>query len=491
MAKQLPKQVENALVWVKGNTLVVVFCAVAVAVPVGAFLAQGAFGSSVQKRAQERADLYSKVAAAQKESFTLPIPGGETVELEGRPSPELLSNYEMAMRRLEGDASEIAAAARDFNRGTASRPKHAPLVERKVFPAYNPGTTAADRVRFDMVDAVVTSYESLLKDVRAGSPPAPATVAEAIVAQEQRSLQSEFSVGSRSKLTAEQAKQLDSNLGKFRVAQYADAAKAFAMYSDLSAFEIPTKAMVQRLRVKAKDERAAHDKLLWELQWKYWISADVMRGFARANEDSASVLSAPLKRVLSVRVLPPETAGSAEQASGEASAMTAGEGSAEGAAAEDPSEGAIPDAPAEAAAPAAVEAPLGPPAIDIAQAVNREFAKRYTGRVTNGVYDVRLVEAVFVAETSRLPVIFDALARQNFMTVVNVRLAPADPFAAARDGFLYGQEPVSTVTAVIETIWLREWTAEHMPAAVRTALGIAEKAPEAAAEPAAGEAQGM
>ncbi|MFM1889377.1 MAG: hypothetical protein RLZZ565_134, partial [Planctomycetota bacterium] len=32
MAKQLPKQVETALLWVKGNTLIVTFCAVAVVV---------------------------------------------------------------------------------------------------------------------------------------------------------------------------------------------------------------------------------------------------------------------------------------------------------------------------------------------------------------------------------------------------------------------------------------------------------------------------
>jgi hypothetical protein len=95
-------------------------------------------------------------------------------------------------------------------------------------------------------------------------------------------------------------------------------------------------------------------------------------------------------------------------------------------------------------------------------------------------YDVRLSEVVFVAETSKLPKIFDALASQNFMTVADVRISPADPFEAAREGYLYGPEPVSVVTATIESVWLREWTAQYMPAAVRTALGI-QSAPPAGA----------
>ena len=44
--------------------------------------------------------------------------------------------------------------------------------------------------------------------------------------------------------------------------------------------------------------------------------------------------------------------------------------------------------------------------------------------------------------------------------------------AAAANGFIYGIEPVSTVNLRIETIWLREWTADAMPGDLREALGI-------------------
>jgi hypothetical protein len=53
-----------------------------------------------------------------------------------------------------------------------------------------------------------------------------------------------------------------------------------------------------------------------------------------------------------------------------------------------------------------------------------------------------------------------------------VRLAPADPFAAARAGYLFGGRPVSQVTVTVESLWFRDWTARHMPSSVRTALGV-------------------
>jgi hypothetical protein len=58
---------------------------------------------------------------------------------------------------------------------------------------------------------------------------------------------------------------------------------------------------------------------------------------------------------------------------------------------------------------------------------------------------------------------------------------------------LYGPAPVSTVTATVETIWFRDWTAKHMPESVRTALGIGSAAPAPAGDGSvpADAAQGM
>ena len=118
---------------------------------------------------------------------------------------------------------------------------------------------------------------------------------------------------------------------------------------------------------------------------------------------------------------------------------------------------------------------LGAPDINPTVDAGRDYAKRHTGRVSNGVYDVRTVEVVLVAETAKLPKVFDAIAAQNFMTIVDARLEPADPFAAVRMGYIYGAEPVSQITLTLESIWLRDVTAVMMPAATRSLLGIASK----------------
>jgi hypothetical protein len=250
-----------------------------------------------------------------------------------------------------------------------------------------------------------------------------------------------------------------------------------SMYAALSALTVPSEddPAIADLFKDMKDADA-QDRMLFDLQWQYWIAADVLRAFEAANGGTEnSVLKNPVKRLVSLRVLPMEAV-SAAPAAGEASTMGGAEVPAEGAATGTEGEAAPTDG-GSAPAPAAT---LGPPAIDNTVEAARDFAKRFTGRVSNGVYDVRLAEVTFVAETSKLPLVFAKLADENFMTITNVRIAPADAFAAARSGFVYGIEPVSEVTATIETVWFREWTAEFMPAVLRTALGIQSKSPESA-----------
>jgi hypothetical protein len=40
---------------------------------------------------------------------------------------------------------------------------------------------------------------------------------------------------------------------------------------------------------------------------------------------------------------------------------------------------------------------------------------------------------------------------------------PADAFAAADEGYIYGPTAVSEVDMVVETVWLRSWIARLMP----------------------------
>ena len=47
-----------------------------------------------------------------------------------------------------------------------------------------------------------------------------------------------------------------------------------------------------------------------------------------------------------------------------------------------------------------------------------------------------------------------------------------DPFVHVAQGYFYGSSTLSQVSLKLETIWLREWTKDFMPEALKTALGI-------------------
>jgi hypothetical protein len=104
--------------------------------------------------------------------------------------------------------------------------------------------------------------------------------------------------------------------------------------------------------------------------------------------------------------------------------------------------------------------------------VGFDYAASITGRKTNPLYDVVYVDVDMVVETARLPQVLDELSRYNFFTVVAINVTPADSFEAARSGFIYGQAPVSNVSMTLETIWLRDWTAQFMPDDLKRTLGV-------------------
>jgi hypothetical protein len=487
MAKQLPKQVQVSVDWMKANTLIVVFAAIVVVVPVGAYFAADAFGSNVRSAADAKARSYSAVSSALNATVDIPIPGGESVRLEGLPNERTVAEFTKILEGATDASVEVYNVALARNQGS---PAHGPIVDASVFPNYGRSFGDADRSRVQFARALLKKYEQLLKDVNAGTPPAGEAAVEKVAGVERRIL-SEQGVDTLEKIADKQKRaEAEETLRKARLGVYGEKAKQISIYASMSAFGVPGEddpAIATPL--KDLKETDAQDRLLYDLQWQYWIASDVLHAFKAANgSGNNSVLRNPVKRLVSLRVLPMEVA-SSSASSGEAMSMGGGDPAADASAVPADGSGASADGSAGASTDAMAATPAGGvPAIDETVEVNREYAKRLTGRVSNAVYDVRLAEVVFVAETSKLPLIFAKMSDQNFMTITNLKIAPADPFAATRLGYLYGAEPVCEVTATIETVWFRSWTAKHMPKVLLTALGIQFKAPEAAA-PADGSAE--
>jgi len=290
-----------------------------------------------------------------------------------------------------------------------NRKDRSPLVP-VLFPA--PPLHERETLPFTMHDRIVEAYEGVLQEIQAGSPPAPDEVRDNLESAKER-LINQVLVG----VTADEGDQawLAEKLADARLSQYADTAASLGIYASLEVLGVPGEA-----DVPARAEgRGLMD--LFEWQWHYWIVQDILLALHDANGDS-SILNAPAKHVLAITV-DRATASAAEAAN---------------------------------------------PSTEVAL----NFASSLTGRYTNPLYDVRNVTLELVVDTAKMPQVFDALAQQNFITILGADIQPVDPFEALEQGYFYGAEPTSRVTLTLETIWFRQWTAQFMPDELKTALGI-------------------
>jgi hypothetical protein len=475
MAKQLPKQVQSAVAWIKGNTLVVAFCAIIIAVPVVSYFAADWFGQGIRSEAEKKAKAYASVTSALNTKVDLPIPGGDPVPLDGLPTQQTVAEFGELLKGAERNADAVYATAQSHNTngGTdvAGKSRHPTIVPDAVFPNYPKNFGDASKVRANFVKALNAKYQELLKQVNAGSPPDGSVLRTSIQTEQDRFLLDRGGIPIE-KLTSDDRKALENRLAQARLIGCNEVAKGISFYADLNAFSVPSEEDPAILGLfKDMKDVASQDRLLFDLQWQYWIASDVVNAFAAANGKGGAVTTDPVKRLVRLSILPMQ-AMAAGSASTETNAVMA--------------EDSIPteevpledgSAPVTSQPGVAIDAPLGKPVVDTSIDAPRDFSKSLTGRVSNPVYDVRLAEVTFIAETGKLPQVFDKLARENFMTITNVRLTPADVFDAARMGYLYGVQPVSEVTATLETVWFRDWTSVLMPAAVRTALGIQSATP--------------
>ncbi|MEM9882824.1 MAG: hypothetical protein AAF800_07900 [Planctomycetota bacterium] len=203
---------------------------------------------------------------------------------------------------------------------------------------------------------------------------------------------------------------------------------------------------------------------LWEAQLELWVLQDLIAAIALANDVPdqrehrnvngqpvpSSVLNAPVKRLIRAEVLP-----------GYVGLHNAGGVNALG------------------GGPRVGDASYGPPAGGMTDRAREEplsenFVFSPTGRSSNSLYDVRHARLLLHADYQRLPELFNALGSVNLMTVLNARVTALDEYELLGQRYMYGQGDVVELELIIETLWLREWTAPLMPEAVKVDVGLAE-----------------
>lgn len=418
------------LAWIKSNLASVIFIVVMVVALVSLPILAGRLNRSIQDQMKDRVGQHRDLVKLEKTDVKIgnPVSGHQISETA-------LVNKRLLDRLLEVTEAETADATRVQEAAELHNRKGRGVLLDRLFPEPPPAEREVLPEAFH--HRLDSAYEQLLERVGAGSPPSLEVMRDEILRREDNFRNQTLQKDVGDPLDEEEQRQLQEALTEQRMSLYAEQAERIGLYATIEALNVP------------RWEQARQPSLseLYDWQWQYWVVEDLLEALAEANRGSAtarySVQQAPAKRVLDVVVYESDP----------------GEGGGGGPGASRGDRGRGSDGPTGIKPNPAAE-------------VTRDYGVSFTGRVTNPLYDVRLAEMTLVIETARLPAVMNALARRNFITVLDVDVVPADHYAAARDGYFYGSEPVSEVTLTLETIWLRSWTTPYMPGELKQALHI-------------------
>lgn len=430
------------LAWIRANVYTVIFVGIMIVAPVALVLFAAGENADVQQEVKRRAGRLSdlKKIESTQVSLTNPVQGNRPVSESILVNPRFLDRYREVVGRISEDAERVHAEALAFNRD-----EHGRLLP-ELLP--EPPMHRIETLPGEMHRAVVGAYEQMLQEVDAGTPPAAESMREELEAARERFTTQILIKEGGAQLTEEEQDWLAEQLVKTRLSRYAEAAKSVGVYADLAVLDVPPEASIP---VRAEGPGMID---IYDWQWQLWIKRDILRGVAAANEQAQSVLEGPVKRIVWLSVLDGPTPGGYGGTSG-------GTGFSPG----------VPGGRRPAGGGAGGGSPVGGPPNPVAE-VRPDYTASFTGRTDNQLYDVRFVELVIIVDSTRIPEVLDALSRQNFITVLDTRLADLDLFEEARSGYFYGGGQISSLTLTLETIWMREWTKEIMPAEMKEALGI-------------------
>jgi hypothetical protein len=488
-------KVKPVLDWIKGHLLISAMGLLIIAFLGCGWYYAGILNGELSSEVSDRAKEFSKLTSANEASVTLPLVDGSWTA-KGALNEKLLESLTVLSDRMSEDVEGARKAALMHNGDPAAGTFPGPgyqerlssqgpsypgtgdnralkgwkdsekarrdtgtkriLVSEDMFP--NPPRHERENLSNDVHRALIASYRDMLSAAGAGQPPTLSEVENELTRFRSNYIQKDLNKGTAADLDDGQLAQLTGKLGEERLKFYNEAAETIYFYADESAFSLPEDPFV------TKQSHGLGD--LYEWHWNWWIAEDVISSIVRANTnaqgDQVPVPFAPVKRLVSVAVLDAPVVSGKGSSGGSGSGgrnagrsrggrENAGGGATEGS-------GALPE-----------------PDVSMDVATQTDFNVSMTGRSSNALYDVRTIGVVLVVETSKLPVLVDALARENFMTITDLSLVPASAFAAAEYGYMFGAEPISRVTMQIETVWLRKWTAAWMPQEVRDALGVKSK----------------
>lgn len=395
--------------------------------------------------AATKADQQKKVDGAGTELSTAKVTykleptgtGAAAPSMSDVPNATLIAQTKAIREAMADSSKKVFGEAIAFNRGPRSGTTEVEaaantLLVPELFP--NPGDKSQVHRREMARQYATTAHERLLTKYRAAGAEDSVKLGEELALRRTEIERDTLAPGQAlNTMTVDQAKIIMDQLLSARIKKYREHAAAIGFYADMDSLP-GVKADLADLEPSLRQS--------WDWQVQYWIREDIFRAVTLANASSTSVADAVVKRINSIQIeaMPASATGSGQPG--------------------------VPEA--------ALADPSAVPPANLRYSVSGRLAGPGSG---NGMYDLRQVLVTSVVSAKSLPKWLDAMAKTNFMTVLDLDVDAIDAFDQLSRGYYYGSDPVVTVTLRIETAWLREWTKKYMPADVRAELGIAPDAP--------------
>lgn len=412
------------------------------------------------KSEQEKAanDLLGQVNNL-KVTYALPTIGtGQAVEQKSEPNSVLTQKYDERKKALLAGGEAVVKAAEAFN--LAGK---APLVEG-LFPEPKPNEQLSKPL--DFVARLVgnaergqpSAYVQLLNEIGAGSPVSASALEAQLKDIEKRETEKIRGSSPTRELTATEKETLQKTLIESRRGEYVRKSGEVRVYADMSVFPGGSTAPISGPGGFGGSAAAAPGGILltapatplsvnqaFVYQSDLWFLKDLFAIIKNANAGPGgrplAVRDAVVKRIDKIELLPWRVQAAASSAA--------------------------------AAAPGG--APVDPNAGTAT--AGGDSITGFSDTAGANTYDVRRAKLTLVVSSAKLPIFFDAVARTNFMTVTGIAMEKVDSWSELANGYYYGDENVVRVLVDIETVWLRSWTEQYFPKAVRTALGLPDLPP--------------
>jgi hypothetical protein len=440
--------VKNVLNWVKSHLALVICAAVVlVSLPVAWFFSSG-WNTKIKSKQESAAGDKLKQIEGAKVTYSLPrlSPTEPAIEVSAPPNQTLTDWFKVNREKIIAQAQGIVQEAERINRR-----EHAPLIDG-LFP--NATGQAAQEKALELAEKIVytgrdtSAYPQLLRSIRAGEPLKSEALSISL-SDEKTRLEEQITSGVKRTLTNDELDKVQKDLLEKRMDAYRSHASEISVYASMDIFPSGANTGSYVPQVMPDKPPTLEDCFFW--QFDYWLMSDVLAAIGKANTgpdgQATSVDKSVVKRL--ERVIASDVW---------VASFSTGESTGE-----------------EGSTPATVDA--GSPDALIEPKFDRSISGRWSGP-GNAVFDIRNVQIVAVVSSSRLPELFNAFARTNFMTVTDIDLAEVDVWTELEQGYFYGSEHVVRATMTVETVWLRSWTVPMMPPTVRGYLGLATEEPK-------------